>query len=570
MRLTTVIFGLIIGLAALNATGQDATVPPQPATAMDAGSAGAGAETPVPAAPAATPAPKAAAAAPLTRPTLVAASAINSGDTAWMLTATALVVLMTLPGLALFYGGMARKKNLLATMAHSFAAACVVTILWVVIGYSLAFAPGDTFIGGYGRVMLDGMLYIKETGMLTVHHIAPTVPESVFMMFQLSFAIITPALITGAFAERMKFSAFLMFIALWSVLVYAPVAHCVWDPSGWLAAQGVLDFAGGTVVHINAGVAGLVAAIMIGPRKGFGKEAMPPHNLVLTVIGASLLWVGWFGFNAGSAVAADGRAGMAMLVTQLASAVGAMAWMLAEWIRRGKPSVLGMVSGAVAGLVAITPASGFVDVRGAFAIGAAAGFACYWGATALKARFSYDDTLDVFGVHAIGGIVGALLTGVFAVKAIGGVEGSVAVQAIGVLATVAYSAFMTALILLLISLLIGLNISTRENQAFALMARLHVILRRETGRVTDIEYMRVDPDYFRHVLGLALEAASDDAHQLAEKLELAYLGADGLFALRPKAPLAARPAASALPLAPGLAAAVIAPPPAQAYVRGLR
>jgi Amt family ammonium transporter len=303
------------------------------------------------------------------------------------------------------------------------------------------------------------MDFFKETGKLTVSQIAPTIPESVFVMFQMTFAIITPALITGAFAERMKFSALLMFITLWSIFVYSPVAHWVWEPRGWLAARGILDFAGGTVVHINAGVSGLVAALIIGPRLGFGKEPMPPHNLVLTVIGASMLWVGWFGFNAGSAVAADGRAGMAMLVTQLATAVGALSWMFIEWARRGKPSVLGLVSGAVSGLVAITPASGFVGVTGALVIGAAAGFACYFGATALKSRMGYDDSLDVFGVHAIGGIVGALLTGVFAVKSIGGVESSFGNQAFGVIVTVVFSAVMTAIILGIVNALVGLRVS---------------------------------------------------------------------------------------------------------------
>ena len=278
-------------------------------------------------------------------------------------------------------------------------------------------------------------------------------------MFQMTFAIITPALITGAFAERMKFSALLIFITLWSIFVYAPVAHWVWEPGGWLAMRGVLDFAGGTVVHINAGVSGLVAAIIIGPRLGFGKEPMPPHNLVLTVIGACMLWVGWFGFNAGSAVAADGRAGMAMLATQIATAVGALSWMIIEWLRRGKPSVLGLVSGAVSGLVAITPASGFVDVSGALVIGAAAGLACYWGATTLKSKLGYDDSLDVFGVHAVGGIVGALLTGVFAVESIGGAHSSFGNQAFGVVVTVVYSAIMTAIILGIVSALVGLRVT---------------------------------------------------------------------------------------------------------------
>jgi len=406
---------------------------------------------------------------PVTQISLVSAAQISAGDTAWMLVSTALVLLMTIPGVALFYTGMVRKKNVLATMAHSFAAACIVTILWVVVGYSLAFTPGSPWLGGFSRLMLDGMAFIKEAGVVTVHPVAPTIPESVFMMFQMTFAIITPALITGAFAERMKFSAVVVFIALWSLLVYSPVAHWVWEPSGWLASLGVLDFAGGTVVHINAGVSGLVAAIMIGPRIGFGRVAMPPHNLVLTVIGASLLWVGWFGFNAGSAGAADGRAGMAMLVTQLATAVAAMSWMVIEWVKRRKPSVLGMVSGAVAGLVAITPASGFVGVTGAMVIGVAAGAACYWGATWLKSALGYDDSLDVFGVHAIGGIVGALLTGVFADKAICGVTGSLFTQSIGVISTVIYASVVTAVILFVVDKVIGLRVDAdQENDGLDL------------------------------------------------------------------------------------------------------
>ena len=405
-----------------------------------------------------------ASAAPITRPTLVDVGKISAGDTAWMLSSTALVLLMTIPGLALFYAGMVRKKNVLTTMAHSFATTCIVTVLWVVVGYSLAFMPGNSLIGSFERVMLHGMAFLKDEGKITVHHVATSIPESVFMMFQMTFAIITPALITGAVAERMKFAALLCFITLWSLVVYVPVAHWVWEPGGWLAEKGVLDFAGGTVVHINAGVSGLVAALILRPRNGFGKESMAPHNLVLTVTGASLLWVGWFGFNAGSAGAADGRAGMAMLVTQFATAVGALTWMSVEWLRRGKPSVLGLVSGAVSGLVAITPASGFVDVTGALAIGAAAGVACYWGATALKSRFGYDDSLDVFGVHAIGGIVGALLTGAFALKTIGGVEGNIGTQAIGVLATIAYASVMTSIILVIVDLTVGLRPSPEQER----------------------------------------------------------------------------------------------------------
>ncbi|CAG0984255.1 partial Ammonia channel, partial [Burkholderiales bacterium] len=312
------------------------------------------------------------AAAP-TKPEVVEASKINSGDTAWMMTSTALVLFMTIPGLALFYGGMVRKKNVLATLMQSFAITCLVTLVWVVAGYSIAFMPGGAYLGDLSRAFLNGMVYIKDPGKLSVHHLAGNIPESVFMMFQLTFAIITPALIAGAFAERMKFSAMLVFIALWSLLVYSPVAHWVWEPGGWLASKGILDFAGGTVVHINAGVAGLVCAFVLGKRIGFGREALMPHNLTLTLIGASMLWVGWYGFNAGSAVAADGRAGFAMMVTHIATAAAALAWVAAEWIAKGKPSVLGIASGAVAGLVAITPAAGFVEPKGAIIIGIAAG-----------------------------------------------------------------------------------------------------------------------------------------------------------------------------------------------------
>jgi ammonium transporter, Amt family len=395
---------------------------------------------------------------------VVDGSKISAGDTAWMLTSTALVLLMTIPGLALFYAGMVRKKNVLSTMGYSFAAACIVTLLWVTIGYSLAFTPGNAFIGGFGKAFLKGMTYLKGENKVSIHELAPTIPESVFMMFQMTFAIITPALISGALVERIKYSAMFLFLALWSLLVYVPVAHWVWSPQGWLAAKGALDFAGGTVVHINAGISGLVAAVIIGPRTGFGKEAMAPHNLALTMIGASLLWVGWFGFNAGSAGAADGRAGMAMVVTQVATAAGALSWSTVEWFRRGQPSVLGLVSGAVAGLVAITPASGFVGIAGALVIGVVGGGACYWAATSLKATLGYDDSLDVFGVHAVAGIIGALLTGIFAVKEIGGVEGSVAAQAVAVVSTVFYAGLMTTLILLVVHLLVGLRATPEAEQ----------------------------------------------------------------------------------------------------------
>ncbi|QRO35331.1 ammonium transporter [Chromobacterium violaceum] len=381
-----------------------------------------------------------------------------------MLTSTALVLFMTIPGLALFYGGMVRKKNVLATLMQSFAITALVTVLWAVVGYSLAFTVGTPYIGDLSRVLLDGMVYMKDAGKLAVHPLAGTIPESVFMTFQMTFAIITPALITGAFAERMKFSAMLVFMALWSLLVYVPVAHWVWAPGGWMGDKGVLDFAGGTVVHINAGVAGLVTALVLGKRVGFGREAMPPHNLVLTLVGASMLWVGWFGFNAGSAGAADGRAGMAMVTTQVATAMAALAWMFAEWIAKKKPSVLGIASGAVAGLVAITPAAGFVDVKGALAIGLAAGVVCFWGATGLKHMMGYDDSLDAFGVHGVGGILGALLTGVFAVKDIGGADGSLATQALGVGVTIAYCGVVTFILLKLVDIVLGLRVAEDEER----------------------------------------------------------------------------------------------------------
>jgi Amt family ammonium transporter len=397
-------------------------------------------------------------------PFVVGFDKISSGDTAWMLTSTALVLLMTIPGLALFYAGMVRKRNVLSTVLQSFAVCCLVTVLWVVIGYSLAFTPNSLYVGSLDRVMLHGMTFIKESSQVSVSHIASTIPESVFIMFQLTFAIITPALITGAFAERIKFSAMIVFMGLWTVLIYAPIAHWVWEPGGWLATQGVLDFAGGTVVHINAGIAGLMCAYMVGPRRNYGKEPFPPYNLIFTLIGASLLWVGWFGFNAGSAVAADGRAGMAMLVTQLATATGVLTWMAIDWIKRSRVTLLGACSGAVAGLVAITPASGFVGVEGALAIGVAAGFFCYWGATGLKRLLGADDALDVFGIHGVGGIVGALLTGVFAEKAIGGVEGNVVAQVFGVLVTLVYSGVGTLIILQLINWTIGLRVSDEDEQ----------------------------------------------------------------------------------------------------------
>ena len=424
--------------------------PAESAPAAAAPAAGAAA-APAAAASAAPPAP--------TEPVVVTNDKINSGDTAWMLASTALVLLMTIPGLALFYGGMVRKKNVLATLMQSFAITCLVTILWWLVGYSLAFTPGGTaYLGGFGHSFLNGVVYLKDAGKTSVSHLGTTVPETVYAMFQLTFAIITPALIAGAFAERMKFSAMLWFMGIWSLVVYAPIAHWVWEPSGWLAAKGVLDFAGGTVVHINAGIAGLASALVLGKRVGYGKEPMAPHNLTLTLIGASLLWVGWFGFNAGSAVASDGRAGMAMAVTQIATAAAALAWMFTEWLVKGKPSVLGIASGAVAGLVAITPASGFVNPNASVVIGIAAGVLCYFAATSVKRMLGYDDSLDAFGVHCIGGIVGALLTGVFASKDISGSDGSVLTQLLGVASTLIYGFIVSFLILKVIDMTIGLRV----------------------------------------------------------------------------------------------------------------
>ena len=409
--------------------------------------------------------PAAATAAAPTEPTLMAADKINAGDTAWMLTSTALVLMMSIPGLALFYGGMVRKKNVLATLMQTFAITCLVTLLWWLIGYSWAFTPGSPFLGGASRAFFNGMTFIHDpTNQLSVSHLALTIPETVYAMFQLTFAAITPALIAGAFADRMKFSAMLVFMAAWSLLVYSPIAHMVWEPTGWLNKAGVLDYAGGTVVHINAGVAGLASCLVLGKRLGYGREAMAPHNLTLTLIGASLLWVGWFGFNAGSAGAADGRAGMAMLATQLATAAAALAWASAEWISRGKPSVLGIASGAVAGLVAITPASGFVGPTPAVIIGIVAGVVCFIAATSLKHALGYDDSLDAFGVHGIGGIVGALLTGVFASKEISGLDGSVLIQLKGVAVTVIYGFAASFIILKVIDMTIGLRVSEEQER----------------------------------------------------------------------------------------------------------
>jgi ammonium transporter, Amt family len=483
MKLTRLLTGLaaalatvmFIGLAAPVAVAQDnPATPPAAAPAATAPAAAA-------AAPAAPAAPPSCGAGVLEKCT------VNSGDTAWVLTSVALVLMMTIPGLGLFYGGMVGKKNVGDTVMTSFAITALVTVIYFVLTYSLAFTGGSTFIGGFSRLFLQGIHYDLASGTNTPNPLAPTIPETVYMMFQMTFAIITPALIAGSFAERMKFSAMLWFIGLWSIFVYAPVAHWVWGPDGFMSAvnidskgvfQGwfqVLDFAGGTVVHINAGVAGLVSCILLGKRK----EPGPGHNMVLTFIGAGLLWVGWFGFNAGSAVSAGLQAGMAMTVTQIATAVAALTWMFVEWGHRGKPTVIGICSGAVAGLVAITPASGFVGPVGALVIGIACGVGCYLGATSLKHAFGYDDALDAFGVHAVGGIIGALLTGVFAVNEFSGhsglLEGDVGQfinQIKGVVTVIVYDAIVTFIILKIVDVAIGLRV-TEEVERDGLDLALH-------------------------------------------------------------------------------------------------
>ncbi len=399
-----------------------------------------------------------------------AAAEINSGDTAWMLTSTALVLFMTIPGLALFYGGLVRAKNVLSVLMQCFALTCLMTLLWIAYGYSLAFdttgmVAGETnlhsFVGGLKLAFLSGVGLDSVSG---------SIPETVFITFQMTFAIITPALIAGAYAERMKFSAMLLFSVLWFTLVYAPICHMAWSGDGsFFGDLGVLDFAGGTVVHINAGIAALVAALMLGKRQGYLEVPLTPHSLTLTVVGAGMLWVGWFGFNAGSAVAADGAAGMAMLVTQIATATAALVWMFVEWIKQGKPSALGLVTGAVAGLVAITPASGSVGPMGALVIGAASGLICFWSATSLKHKLGYDDSLDAFGVHGVGGTVGALLTGIFASESFGGmglacesIGAQLWAQFVSVAFTIVYSGVLSFVILKLVDALVGLRVSDDE------------------------------------------------------------------------------------------------------------
>ena len=397
-------------------------------------------------------------------PAAEAAPTVDTGDTAWILVSTALVLLMTIPGLALFYGGMVRKKNVLSTMMFSLSAAILVSLIWVIVGYSLAFSGSGAYVGDLAKAMLNGVAFDALSG---------TIPESLFVIFQMTFAIITVAIISGSIADRMKYSAFMVFIAVWVILVYAPITHWVWAADGWLFKAGALDFAGGTVVHINSGVAGLVAAYMLGKRTGLGRESMAPHNLTLTVVGASLIWVGWFGFNGGSALGAGARASMAILVTQVAAAAAAFSWLVVERVVRGKASVLGGASGAVAGLVVITPAAGFVGVGGALVMGLIGGVVCFWGITALKRLLKADDALDAFGLHAVGGMVGAVLTGIFysdeIIKAAGVVlaptfAGQLWVQIEGVLATIVYSAVVTFIILKVIDLVIGIRVSADDER----------------------------------------------------------------------------------------------------------
>ena len=403
---------------------------------------------------------------------------IDAGDTAWMIAATALVLMMTIPGLALFYAGMVRKKNVLATMAWSLSATMLVSVLWVVIGYTLTFSGEGKLLGNFDRLLLRGM------GMESTNSLAATIPESLFVMYQMTFAIITVALVSGSVADRMRFSAFLWFAAGWLLLVYVPIAHWVWG-NGFLMKYGILDFAGGTVVHLNAGVAGLVAAYVLGPRRGYGSENLAPHDLSLAVIGTGLLWVGWFGFNGGSALGANSRASMAIIATHLAASTGALTWMVLEWFTRRKPSVLGMISGAVAGLGTITPASGFVAPWQGIVIGLIAGTLCFWACTKLKQRLGYDDSLDVFGVHGVGGFTGTMLTGVFAVAAIsatsdgpgtaGLLEGNpkqLVIQAYGVLVTIIWSGVLTWGLLKVVQLFVPLRVS-QENEVAGLDITQH-------------------------------------------------------------------------------------------------
>jgi ammonium transporter, Amt family len=412
-------------------------------------------------------------------PDLARAQAINNADTAWMMTSTALVLFMTIPGLALFYGGLVRTRNVLSVLMQCFAITCVASLVWLVVGYSLAFDAGSGFVGGLGKMFFNGVLEDSVEG---------TIPESLFALYQMTFAVITPALIFGGFAERVRFGAVMLFSVLWLLLVYAPITHWVWDADGWLFQRGLLDFAGGTVVHITAGIASLVCALVLGPRTGFGKTAMPPHNMTMTVTGAGMLWVGWFGFNGGSALAANGNASMAMLVTHISAAAGACAWMLMERLKFGKPSVLGIVTGMVAGLGTITPASGYVGPGGALMIGLIAGVVCFFATQLVKIQLKIDDSLDVFPVHGVGGILGTFLAGIFASSSLGlfsgqgfTVEGmtigrQLAIQGIGIVATLAYTAILTVLILRVVNLVTGFRVSVEEETT-----GLDIVLHDERG-----------------------------------------------------------------------------------------
>lgn len=397
-----------------------------------------------------------------------AAPVLDKADTAWVMVAGLLVLLMTIPGIALFYAGMVRKKNILSTLAQSVAICGVITLVWYFVGYSLAFSEGSAFIGGLDKAFFSG---------ISIDTLSGSIPELLFVFFQMTFAILTPALITGSFAERMKFSSLLVFMIAWSLLVYAPICHWVWAGDGYFANMGALDYAGGTVVHINAGIAGLVGCVMLGRRRGYGVQHLAPANLSLAMIGACLLWFGWMGFNGGSGLAADGRAVMAILVTQIAAAAGALAWMAVEWKTRGKPSLLGLISGAVAGLVAITPGSGFVEPAPALLIGLIAGVACFVIVAVVKARMGYDDSLDAFGVHGVGGIIGAILTGFFASSAVTGSElppmwTQVGIQALSVVATLVYGGVMSFLILYVIKRTMGLRVSS-DNELSGLDLSVH-------------------------------------------------------------------------------------------------
>ncbi len=411
-------------------------------------------------------------------PVAASAETLNGANTGWMITATALVLFMTLPGLSLFYGGLVRSKNVLTILMQCFAICCISSLFWLVIGYSLAFSEGNAFVGGLSNMMLANVSENSLSG---------GIPETVFVMFQMTFAIITPALIIGGFAERTKFSAVVLFTILWLLVVYAPVTHWVWAEGGWLYDMGLLDFAGGTVVHITAGIAALVAALVIGPRKGFPQQPMPPHNMTMTVTGAGMLWVGWFGFNAGSALAADGNAGMAMLVTHISAATASLVWMTLEWIKYGKPSVLGIVTGMVAGLGSITPASGYVGPGGAVVIGLCGGLLCFYATMAIKRKYKIDDSLDVFPVHGVGGILGTFLAGIFASSELGLFSGQglaegktigsqLLVQLIGIGATAVYAGVATFVLLKLISMVIGLRVTSEEETE-----GLDVVLHNESG-----------------------------------------------------------------------------------------